>query len=90
MNEKWMPGPWEVDPTTTCTSVRRVGPLDHGARYRVATVGSMNRKDEVDIATARLIAAAPDLYAVLNAIISELPISRERAKDVLKKARGES
>ena len=49
-------------------------------------------------ANAQLIAAAPDLYAVLKAIIDDLPISRgwldpvnERwAKDALKKARGES
>lgn len=68
MSENWMPGPWEIDEENTCLSVRVSGNIKPGARWRVATVGSVGRSksDEQDMATAHLIAAAPDLYDALE------------------------
>lgn len=101
MSEKWMPGPWEVDAHTACPSVRVSGDIKAGGRWRVATVGSSGRdiKDDQVVATARLISAAPDLYAV----VAELEESAEywseyyvplgivdRMRAALKKARGEA
>lgn len=102
--KKWLGGPWEVDPTAINISVRRVGPLEHGARYRVATVGSPGRSgDDTDLATANLIAAAPEMYeALLKCVAADPTIvtnrpgwmdyvaSIEGARAALKKARGES
>jgi hypothetical protein len=63
-----MPGPWEIDEENTCLSVRVSGNIKPGARWRVATVGSVGRSksDEQNRATAHLIAAAPELYAALD------------------------
>ena len=99
MSENWMPGPWEIDEENTCLSVRVSGNIKPGARWRVATVGSVGRSkpDEQNMATAHLIAAAPDLYDALvhlehNARASgcEMGLALDFAIDALKKARGES
>lgn len=103
MSEKWMPGPWEIDEENTCLSVRVSGNIKPGARWRVATVGSVGRSksDEQNMATAHLIAAAPDLYKSLERIYGKLLMSDRdgdariteedgaMAESALKKARGE-
>jgi hypothetical protein len=103
MSEKWMPGPWEIDEENTCLSVRVSGNIKPGARWRVATVGSVGRSksDEQNMATAHLIAAAPDLYKSLERIYGKLLMSDRdgdahiteedgaMAEAALRKARGE-
>ena len=100
MSEKWMPGPWEVDAQTTCPSIRRSGDIEAGGRWRVATVGSsgMDKKDDRCVATAHLISAAPELYAVVAELEESVEYWSEyfvplgivdRMRLALKKARGE-
>ena len=65
------PGPWVVGPIDD-TAVTHLG--KDGIRYEVAAVdGDYNDPDEWPImeANARLIAAAPDLLAVVKAMVVE-------------------
>ena len=93
MSEKWARGPWSFNGSTS---------IRDAYNRPIATVRScdpkMDGSHNENRDTANIMTAAPDLYAALNAIIDDLPISRdwldpvnERwAKDALKKARGES
>lgn len=72
MKMKHTPGPWVLHPTACYPAVRSVGTADIGPK-RICTVGTMGKRP-VDWANARLIAAAPDLLAALEAILSH-PVS---------------
>jgi hypothetical protein len=56
------------------------------------TIGPMGNDEEV-VANARLIAAAPDMLAALNAVVGAsetgFPEALQSARDAIKKARGE-
>lgn len=67
METKHTPGPWALHPTALHPAVRSVGTPDTGPR-RICTVGTMNG-NPVDKANARLIAAAPELLAALQALV---------------------
>ena len=64
------PGPWNVDTTKTTLAIRSTA-AKGGERYRVASLGIGRRTpDAVDIANARLIAAAPDLLFCCKKLLS--------------------
>ena len=71
MKAKHTPGPWTWHPTALHPAVRSVGTPDAGPR-RICTVGTMNG-NPVDKATARLIAAAPELLDALIALLGVAP-----------------
>jgi hypothetical protein len=65
---KWTPGPWVVEGTASATVAAR-----HDGAAEIAEViatGSMTHGERR--ANARLIAAAPDLYAALAALAAEV------------------
>jgi hypothetical protein len=53
------PGPWSADGNT-------VYALDHGKHYTIARANGARLTDEAQVATARLIAAAPQLAEALR------------------------
>lgn len=88
MSEKWTPGPWwfEADEVEGMVYVAH-----KGTECPSTTICSFEAVDECDVANARLIAAAPDMYEALEAML-EFPNSgpsHSFAKTALKKARGE-
>ena len=90
MSEKWTPGPWHVNYSKFSQVKAANGAI-------VATCNRLSNLVNLQ-SNANLIAAAPDMYEALRAIISDLPSNRDwldpvverAAKDALKKARGES
>ena len=65
MSAKHTPAPWTV-------SGKQVKSIDHGKRYTVATANNPKFTDEANASNARLIAAAPDLLAVLQEAVRVL------------------
>jgi hypothetical protein len=56
------PGPWHRDG-------RYIYAVDHGKRYRVASVNNPLFTPEANIANAELIAAAPEMYRALQSTL---------------------
>ena len=89
MSEKWTKGPW-------CVNGETVESTSGVCRARIAIIDDGAGTNPT--ANAHLIAAAPDMYEALRAIITDLPSNRDwldpvverAAKAALKKARGES
>lgn len=87
MEPKWTKAPWTVE---TCWS------QETGAAFYLKEQQGNEDSAEAQ-ANASLIAAAPDLYEALRAIISDLPAKRDwldpnserYARIILAKARGE-
>ena len=87
---KFTPGPWAPRGNEVYADGRRVADCDSHAPYYI---------DPIDMANARLIAAAPDLYAVCEEMAELLEAdagdyhgarrARERGLAALAKARGE-
>jgi hypothetical protein len=77
MSAKHTPGPWTTLPEECHKPYVRIRGTRLGGRYKVANVltpiyeGVHERDAEETRANARLIAAAPDLLAALQALISE-------------------
>ena len=67
--EKFTPGPWEVKDNAEWDEILVLGKssLPFG-ELRVAVIG---QEEEEGLADAALIAAAPDMYAALEAYVSE-------------------
>lgn len=97
MNQQHAPAPWTV-------SGKQIKAIDHGKRYTVATANNPKFTPEGNAANARLISAAPELFAALEqayyslklaAVRLELDESTEFYKDIdaayraLQKAKGE-
>jgi hypothetical protein len=96
---KWTPGPWR-----TAAHGSRVWGTDGKGWVEVAQVGNFSDKELLPTneerwkADANLMAAAPELYEALNAIIRDLPsrrdwldpVAEEFARAALSKARGET
>ena len=93
----WTPGPWHDKPIHVCAADQ------HGLRLGFLNTGNAARRAE-GIANARLIVAAPDLYAELARLVTALePLERNGgwpldsagvatlngARAALAKARGE-
>lgn len=73
MTMTFTPGPWEAYGDLVTAG-------EHGATFICEDVGDAN---------AKLIAAAPELYAALEALLIS-DRNRDRAKAALSKARGEA
>lgn len=99
---KFTPGPWEVKPEEVGRSYIRIRGTRLGARFKIANVihpdheGTTDSEAEETRANSNLIAAAPDLYLVLNYVLDVLVPHGEWAADskrmidaALAKARGE-
>ena len=69
MSAQHTPGPWEIFPAYTNANRFPVG-VNHqdGSATIFAEVNGKGGKDEQNIANARLIAAAPELLAVCQAL----------------------
>jgi hypothetical protein len=80
------PGPWRVDGPPW----NQIVWSDH--ENRICFLAHSNGlDDERDLATGRLIAAAPDMFAALSAMLSVGDkIAREQARAALSKAKGAS
>lgn len=75
------PGPWSVDTTKITLAIRSTA-AKGGERYRVASLGIGRRTpDAVDVANARLIAAAPDLLAACKALLGPEVIASLRGEE---------
>lgn len=90
---KWTPGPWGID-----WNVSRLDVFNSDGGTLVSTLRRSTRSNDIDNvvqANARLIAAAPELYEALRAILAEWQYYApdhplvDKALDVLAKARGE-
>ena len=78
MNMKHTPGPWEIDtdtrPAEICT-IHGVTPQGEDGQGWVYVRGALGRWDDTPkerMANARLIAAAPDLLAALDALLLDI------------------
>lgn len=89
---KWTPGPWEVKKAGSCTEI-------WADRGQVASIDLFPRGSIQADSDAHLIAAAPDLYAALEDLLSayeeDAPqggyvSTSKSARKVLAKARGEA
>jgi hypothetical protein len=100
METKWTPGTWSVE-TDTCDCGGDYG-CDHG-EFPYALKASETRLasfDDASMEDAHLLAASPDLYAALQALLrlegvrddedAELNQARLASIAALKRARGES
>jgi hypothetical protein len=97
-NTKFTPGPWEVDRNNVHTA--QIAVIHHclgNDWVEVWSPDAFGASEEMNEANARLIAAAPDLYAALVALLLEPPgairISDAvlvQCSDAIAKARGES
>jgi hypothetical protein len=89
MDYKWTRGPWVVVADETAAQVRGY-PCIYADGYTVVGTEGMYSDIETDFANARLIAAAPDLYMALEAILlGELDTDvRRSVEQLLAKARG--
>lgn len=94
--ENWTPGPWVP---WIAKAICRIEITNHDDTEIVAVLGTGESDNERSKANARLIVAAPDLYAVLSELEEssaywsehDVPIGiTERISAALKKARGES
>ena len=97
MNEKWMPGPWEIWEYKDQYSDKIAVEIAKDG----AIIAKLGVETDVEcVANKHLIAAAPELWAALAAIVEHdeyviecgvmMPfVELERAKAALKKARGE-
>ena len=87
MNAKHTPGPW--------TRNRAINTVDMGRYSVICPFGADSKKHVSEIeANMRIISAAPDLLAALEAMVSKiddksLPISCSAARAAIAKARGE-
>lgn len=87
MNAKHTPGPW--------TRNRAINTVDMGRYSVICPFGADSKKHVSEIeANMRIIAAAPDLLAALEAMIAKidadkLPISCSLARAAIAKAKGE-
>ena len=87
---KWTKGPWHVPKARGCAH----GPVDKNDVPVVTWTGMARPRQENGMANAHLIAAAPDLYEALEAMLDEC-VDDEFAPHVmdaraaLAKARGE-
>jgi len=87
--ERFTPGPWSV-PDGRILVIE-----DSEGREIVSFPLAKNYDGEERIANCRLVASAPDMYALLDEVVSA-PLAddwwkfRERVSAVLKKARGEA
>lgn len=96
--ENWIPGPWEIEHGAPGTDEHGMVYVVHdGTSCPETTIWAGNVDCAEDYATALLIAAAPDLYAVLSELEEssgywseyDVPIGIvDRIKNTLKKARG--
>ena len=93
-NEKWTPGPWAIDSTLAPNSRSVIARTVCGLPISGNTSGPHDIERDYD--NARLIAAAPDLYAALDWAVKELAKNGtscaewRNAKTVLARARGEA
>lgn len=98
---KFTPGPWKVIPADgdNCRiAISAKGAEKYSSRGPVALVGKRHKNA---MANAALIAAAPDMFSMLQSILDDCEICtacshypgditpRQQIEDVLKKARGE-
>ena len=92
---KWTPGPWRINKEddwggVEITSESRVGMIEI-AMLAVTFRGNIGKEQR---ANARLIAAAPELYEALDAMLTRFGhhsnVDIKRAADALAKARGET
>ena len=87
MNAKHTPGPW--------TRNRAINTVDMGRYSVICPFGADSKKHVSEIeANMRIISAAPDLLAALEAMIAKidadkLPISCSLARAAIAKAKGE-
>lgn len=101
MTDKWTPGPWDTGPYSAVVGyIITAQPDPKKNRIRVAGIGGPLDRTEVEVkATARLIAAAPDMAKAFDALLARLDdnpeISEligtpeiEAARAALAKARG--
>lgn len=74
MHDKHSPGPWVCAPFPNPNyNIVLMGP--HGTKRDIATV--MRSLDDVGVANARLVAAAPDLLEACKAALAYVPTSTE-------------
>ena len=94
--ENWTPGPWDA---WIAKAIGRIEITNHDVTEIVAVLGTGESDNERSKANARLIVAAPDLYAVLSELEEssaywseyDVPLGIvDRIKGALKRARGES
>lgn len=95
MSGKWTPGPWRVQSTEADDGVSFIYSGAPGDVYCIARMMRFTGGPSSDSANAALVAAAPDLYAALDALIDgrNWVMSTEKflaAKAALSKARGET
>lgn len=107
MSGKWTPGPWRVEKDTTLVwgNCNPEDASSWGMGFPVArsvtrsfTVWAQQPDDDEAVANAHLIAAAPDLYAALEAAVwrmrqydyQAMQATLQEADAALAKARGEA
>lgn len=82
---RWTPGPWRLakPPSTMGLTVTLYGPNS-------STLGIIHTGSSAYVANAALIAAAPDLYAALEALLESADRTNlHAARAALRRARGE-
>jgi hypothetical protein len=104
MTTKWTKGPWRVEKDTTLVwgNCNPDDASSWGMGFPVArsvtrsfSVWAQRPDDDEAVANAHLTAAAPDLYAALDALLKFHEASADeplhhQARDILAKARGEA
>jgi hypothetical protein len=85
MTSKHTPGPWEFFDTLCIGVMSAQSDVAHCSGY------DGNRSRDEELANARLIAAAPDLLAALEALLSydDMVECADMARAAIAKARGE-
>ena len=93
-SEPWTPGPWDilVDTATSEQEIVHVKQDDLSDFYD--TVCDVGRADvTVDVANARLIAAAPEMAELLDALLGDMPLGPDyiaHVRALLSRIRGEA
>ena len=106
MSENWTEGPWHVEVGTGEDDEGIFYICHDGTESPDTTICGFNMDSKHDAANAHLIAAAPEMYEALQAILPYVPISSaaeggavarsgnviaaDKVRAALKKARGEA